>query len=102
MTATIEKVKGHLPTPLDFKLSMADWKKIGKEVVNGIIGNVAAQQTSTGGRLKKNAHSTLERKERLGRGFRSLVDDPATRRFSKRDSFNVEADTIGEIGRAHV
>ena len=91
----IEKVKGHLPTPLDFDLSVEEWGKVGAQVVNGILSNVLNQQTSTGGRLKKNAPSTLARKFSLRRGSKSLVDDPGQRRFSRRGSFVIESDANG-------
>jgi hypothetical protein len=91
----VESIKGHVPQAIDFQFPRRVWEEIGESVVSGVIEGIAAQETITGGRIKKNAASTLRIKRSLGRGSRSLVDDPATRRFYRRSSFAVVVDGNG-------
>jgi hypothetical protein len=91
----VESIKGHMPELLDFQFPRKVWEEIGESVVNGVIEGILAQQTITGGRIKKNAASTLRLKRSLGRGSRSLIDDPATRRFSSQSSFAIVVDGNG-------
>ena len=94
-TSTIESISGHVPTALDLRFDRDTWQKIGDAVRDTVIKNVAEQNQADGTRIKKNAQSTLAKKHRLGRGSRSLVDNPATHRFFRRSSFAVLADEHG-------
>ena len=62
------------------------YDKIGNIVIDGIQSNIMDQQQSDGYPIKKNAQSTVRRKEILGQSpIRSLVD--RLHRFVKSNSF---------------
>jgi len=95
MKVTVERIEGHQPMPLNFKLSTAQWRKIGKLVVGGIAAGIEARQRVDGGQIKPNAPSTMAKKRALGRVRKSLMDDPASYRFRLLKGWAIEADSNG-------
>jgi len=84
-----------IPLPLAFKLSKDEWEKIGDAAAQGMVGNVRRQVTAAGVAQKENAPSTKARKAHAGRPPLSLIDDPASLRFSTRSGYLVLADAKG-------
>ena len=60
------------------------WIRVSKVAERSIISNIVNRKQADGSPIKRNAQSTLDRKRRLQRGSRSLVDDPISHRFIQK------------------
>jgi len=72
------------------------WRLAGQAIADEIRANVVAQVKYDGSRQKQNAQMTLERKRKLGRPLRSLMDDPAQWRFARLANYVID------VGREQV
>ena len=63
------------------KFSKRFWTDVGEHVEGGILDNITRGKQADGSAIKRNSAATLARKRELGRGSRSLVDDPRKHRF---------------------
>jgi hypothetical protein len=80
-------------------MSRQFWKDVGDHIEGGILDNIATQRQANGRALKRNAPKTLERKLRLGRGARSLVDEK--HRFVQGSGGSYKSKIIGSaLGKA--
>jgi uncharacterized FlaG/YvyC family protein len=68
----VERIRAELPA---LRIPRTVTSQIGRIAEGNILDNIKTQKRADHGSIKANAPSTLERKRRLGRGTRSLVDE---------------------------
>jgi len=59
----------------------AFWVRVAKKAEQSIVSNIRTRKQADGSPIKRNTQKTLDRKRRLQRGSRSLIDDPTSHRF---------------------
>ena len=57
------------------------WIRVSKRMEQSVISNIRNRKQADGSRIQRNQQITLDRKRRLQRGSRSLIDNPASHQF---------------------
>jgi hypothetical protein len=77
-------------------------EKIGQIIAAGVVDNILKQRQTGGARIRVNAPSTRERKQRQGRPTLSLIDDPKKRRLVKGRGRSFQSGVMGTRGKYRI
>lgn len=95
----VERIAAVLPA---LKVPATVMNEVGQIAEGNILDNINTQRQGDGSPIKANAPSTLERKRRLGRGTRSLIDEFHRFVRGNKGSWRWKATTKGQLAAVEI